>query len=136
MLNRILLRFFDIDVEDYYPGILRDIFLSIPVWISSMIFLAYLIESHPARELKTEAMVSAIVILLGLCFAKKKAVIIGGVAGFIAIRGILLLLFTGDRRALLILIPSLLILFVIARFFPPNPPIEGCGKLSRMPPPQ
>ncbi len=74
---------------DEYPGIGRDIALGIPMGFAALVLIVYPTESHPSGRLKYAAAISLVVLIAGLLLVKRRSVVVGGIAGFVALRGLI-----------------------------------------------
>jgi hypothetical protein len=73
---------------DEYPGISRDIALAIPLGLAALVLIVYPSESHPSERLKYAAVISLVVLLAGLILAKRRLIVIGGIAAIVGFRGL------------------------------------------------
>jgi hypothetical protein len=73
---------------DEYPGISRDIALAIPLGLATLVLVVYPSESHPSERLKYAAVISLVVLIAGLLLAKRRLIVIGGIATIVGFRGL------------------------------------------------
>jgi hypothetical protein len=74
---------------DEYPGIGRDIALGIPMVFAALVLIVYPSEGHPSERLKYAAAISLAMLIMGLLLAKRKTVVIAGIAAFVGFRGLI-----------------------------------------------
>ena len=73
---------------DEYPGIGRDIALAIPLGLATLVLVVYPSESYPPERLKYAAVISLVILAAGLLAAKRKLIVIGGIAAIVGLRGL------------------------------------------------
>lgn len=73
---------------DEYPGIGRDIALAISMGLATIVLVVYPSEGHPSERLKYAAVISIIVLITGLLLAKRRLIVIGGIAAIVGLRGL------------------------------------------------
>src|SRR5260370_15256865 len=72
-----------------YAGIGRDIALGIPMAFAALVLIVYPSESHPSERLKYAAAISLAVLIGGLLLAKRRTVVLAGIAACVAFRGLI-----------------------------------------------
>jgi hypothetical protein len=74
---------------DEYPGIDRDMALAIPMGFAVLVLIVYPSESHPTERLKYAAVISLVVLIAGLLLARRKVIVVGGIAAIVGFRGLI-----------------------------------------------
>ena len=74
---------------DEYPGIGRDIALGIPMTFAVLVLIVYPSEGHPSERLKYAAAISLAILIAGLVLAKRRTVVVAGIAALVGFRGLI-----------------------------------------------
>ena len=69
-----------------YPGAGRDVVLAVLMGLAALVLIVYPTEHQPSERLRHAAVASAAVIVVGLILARRKLVVIGGVAAIVGFR--------------------------------------------------
>lgn len=97
-----------------YPGVGRDVVLSVPMAFAALILIVYPAESHPSERLRYAAASSLVVLIAGLVLARRKFIVIGSVAAIVGFRGLIAAAF-GLWQGLLIAVGALAVVVFCAR---------------------
>jgi hypothetical protein len=87
-LSRMLLGIIGLTGHEY-PGVGRDAALAIPMGFAALVLIVYPTESHPSERLRYAAVISLVILVVGLLLAQRKLIVIAGIAGFVALRGLI-----------------------------------------------
>jgi len=72
-----------------YPGVGRDAALAIPMGFAALVVIVYPSEGHPSERLKWAAILSLCILIVGLLLAKRRAILVAGIAAFVGFRGLI-----------------------------------------------
>src|ERR1700759_2326151 len=75
--------------SDEYPGARRDLALTVVMAFAALILIVYSTEHEASERLRHAAVVSGTILILGLILARRKLIVIGGIAAFVGFRALI-----------------------------------------------